>query len=120
MPASTNALGYIVSRLPLGICMVSEKVVGMTAISLAPLSMALHLSSFSGSSAGTCKSGSGQLRRNVTMVLLLTTGMKMDKLEQVLTCRVNEVSRSDQERCAPFDLESCLSRCFIICLADRI
>ena len=57
IPARTNALGYMVSRLPRGICNTKAEVVGMTVTSLVPRSILLHLSSASGVSGGISRSG---------------------------------------------------------------
>ena len=63
--ARTRARGYIVSRLPRGICSITAEADGIAVTSRAPRSMLLHLSSVSGESGGTSRSG-----RKLSMIVV--------------------------------------------------
>lgn len=67
MPASTSARGYIVSRFPLGICMINANIEGMTVTSFAPLSTLRHLSSVSGVSGGIWSSAKNSQTDSVSV-----------------------------------------------------
>ena len=101
MPAKTNARGYMVSRLPLGICSTTAEDDGITATSWAPRSMLRQRSSASGWSGGTSRSthksvvffGGGALIPERTLVRY-----QVDEFQEMLGSCEDEMDFSHKER----------------------